>query len=168
MILSDNSYFTSVQPLFACLQSILDLTRIVELKLGHFHYPDLIRILHSCMPRLDTLWIAEKMFAKLEMLDFRHIRTLTICDCLTNVDRLCLMFPQLVHLSLRLSTFDRMRRVIELLEKSIQTITFKQVNPPLQEEFLKWLSKHCKKQRHFSHEIEQHLSLHIWFSDISR
>jgi len=168
LILSDNSYFTSVQPLFDCLQSIVDLNQIVELKLGHFHYPDLIRLILSSMPHLHTLWIAETMFAKLEMLDFRQIRSLTICDCLTNVDRLCLMFPQLTHLSLRLSSIERMRRIIELLDPTLRNLTLKHINQSLKEQLIKWLTQYCENHREFSYELDQHMSLHIWFNDISR
>ena len=168
LILSDNGYFTSIQPLLHCLQSIVDLNHIVELKLGHFHYPDLIRLIHSSMPHLHTLWIAETMFAKLEMLDFRQIRSLVICDCLTNVDRLCLMFPHLTHISLRLSTFERMRRVIELLDQTLRNLTLKHMNQSLQEQVIKWLTKHCQNHRDFSYQFDQHMSLHIWFNDSTR
>lgn len=120
------------------------------------------------MPNLRTLWIAETMFAKLEMLNFRHIRSLIICDCLTNVDRLCLMFPQLIKLSIRVSTFERMRRVVELLDKTIRNLTFKHVQPPLENQFIQWLTKHYENHRRFIYTTDAHLSLHIWFTDDSR
>ena len=168
LILSDNSYLASVQPLFTCLKSIVNLNRVVELKLGHFHYPDMIRLIHTSMPNLRTLWIAETMFAKLEMLNFRHIRSLIICDCLTNVDRLCLMFPQLIKLSIRVSTFERMRRVVELLDKTIRNITFKHVQPSLENQFIQWLTKHYENHRQFIYTTDAHLSLYVWFTDDSR
>lgn len=166
LILSDNSYFVSVQPLIDCLKSIVDLEKISELKLGHFHYPDLIRLIHSSMPRLQTLWISEKMFAKLETIDFRHIRTLHICDCLTNVDRLCLMFPELRKISLRLTHFERMRRLLELLDKTIRNVTFKHVTPSLETQLVQWLTETYKTRRQVLYQIDAHMSFHIWFSDV--
>ena len=144
---------------------MMDLTRVVELKLGQCHYSDFIRLLHSCMPRLHTLSIAETLFARLEMLDFRHVRSLTISDCLTNVDRMCLMFPEVSRLCLRLKTFKRMQRVIDLLDQTIINVTFRQVNEPMQKEFVAWLHERYGDKRQFSYQTDYHMNFHLWLMD---
>ncbi len=117
------------------------------------------------MPRLHSLRIAETMFTKLEMVDFRNIRSLTICDCLTNVDRMCFMFPHINYLCVRVMAFEQLRKVMELLKKTLINVTFRQINQELQEQTVKWLDEYCGEHRQFSYDTDQHMNLHIWLSD---
>ncbi len=164
MILSDHGCHSSVEPLFNFLQSIIDLTRIVELSLGQFHHPELIEILYKHMPKLYSLRITETMLTKSEMMNFHHIHSLTINDCLTNVDRMCSMFPYIKYLCLKLTTFEQMREMVKLLEKSLIHVTFRHINHDLQEQFIKWLWEFYGEHRRFSYDMDEHLNLHIWFS----
>jgi hypothetical protein len=167
LILSDIAHHSSIEPLFNFLKSTVDLHRIVEFKLGQFHHPDLIEILYNHMPRLNSLRITETMLMKLEMIDFRNITSLSICDCLTNVERMCLMFPCVKYLCIKVMNFEQMQRVMKLLEKSLINVTFRLINHDLQEQFIQWLYKYCDESRRFSYDIDEHMNLHIWLSDLS-
>jgi hypothetical protein len=156
-----------VESLFNFLESIIDLTRIVELKLGHFHHPDLINILYNRLPRLSSLQIAGTMLIQLGMLDFRNITSLSICDSLTNIDQLCSMFPYVKYLYVRLMTFEHMQHVIKALEKTLINVTFRQINQELQEHVIDWLEEYYGKHRRFSYDTDEHMNLHIWLSDFS-
>ncbi len=118
------------------------------------------------MPKLNSLRITETILMKLEKLDFRNIYSLTICDCLTNIDRICLMFPFIKYLCVKLISFEHMRQVMKLLEKSLINITFRQINQDLKQSMIKWLYEYCGEHRQFSYDIDEHMNLHIWLSDI--
>ncbi|CAF1201665.1 unnamed protein product [Adineta steineri] len=165
LTLADNECDLSVEFLLNFFETSIDLTHVTELKLGQFHHPDFINILYNRMPRLKSLRITEKLFSKLEMLDFHNIHSLTICDCLTNIDRMCSMFPNIKYLCVRLIIFEHIRRLMELLEKTLINITFRHINQELQEQIIKWLTKYCGKHRQYSYSIDQHMDLHIWLSD---
>ena len=168
MILSDSGGQLSVEPLFNFLKSILDLNRIVELKLGHFHHPDLVEILYKHMSRLNSLRIPETTLAKLEMIDFRRITSLAICDCLSDVQKMSSMFPHVKHLCVKLMSLEKMQEVMELLEKSLINVTFRQINRDVQEQFIKWLEEYYGESRRFSYDIDEHMNLHLWLNDLSK
>jgi hypothetical protein len=146
LILADSEYHSLVEPLFDFLKSIIDFNYIVELKLGQFHHPDLIDILYNHMPRLNFLRITETILMKLEMLDFRNIYSLAICYCLIDVDRM-LMLPYIKYLCVKLMKFEHMQQVIELLEKSLINIKFRQINSDLEEKMVQWLYEYCGEHR---------------------
>jgi hypothetical protein len=166
LILSDIECHSSVEPLFDFLKSIIDLNRIEELKLGHFYHPDLIMILYNHMPRLRSLRITETMLMKLEILNFHNIYSLSIFDCLTNVNKMCLMFPNIKHLCVKITTFEHMKQVMILLEKTLRNIVFRHINQDLKEQMIKWLDEYCGEHRRFSYDIDEHMNLHIWLNDI--
>jgi len=167
LILTSNRYFSSVLPLFDTLQSIINLTDIIELKLGKFHDPDFLRAIYNSMPKLHTLRITETVFIELTMLDFRNIRSLTIYDCVKNVDRMCFMFPYIEHLCIRLTTFEQMQRVFELLDKTLLNVSFRQIRQDIQQQILKWLYERYNEHHRFSYQIDEHRNLHIWLNDFS-
>jgi hypothetical protein len=63
--------------------------------------------------------------------------------------------------------FEQMQRVMKLLEKSLINVTFRLINHDLQEQFIQWLYKYCDESRRFSYDIDEHMNLHIWLSDLS-
>jgi hypothetical protein len=137
------------------------------LKLGKFHDPDFLRTIYNSMPKLHTLRITETVFIELTMLDFRNIRSLTICDCVKNVDRMCFMFPYLEHLCIRLTTFEQMQRVFELLDETLLNVSFRQIRQDTQQQILKWLYERYNEYHRFSYQIDEHRNLHIWLNDFS-
>ncbi|CAF4054260.1 unnamed protein product, partial [Rotaria sordida] len=123
-------------------------------------------ILYNRLPQLHSLRIPETLYTKLQMLDFRNIRSLNICDWLTNIDRMIFMFPSIKCLCIRSITFEHMRQVIELLKETLINITFRHINQELQEKIVKWLYDYFNKHRQFSYDIDEHMNLHIWLSDL--
>ncbi|CAF1486234.1 unnamed protein product [Rotaria sordida] len=166
LILVDHGCYSSIQLLLNFLESIIDLNQIIGLKLGQFHHPDFISILYNGLPQLHSLRIPETLYTKLQMLDFRNIRSLNICDWLTNIDRMIFMFPSIKCLCIRSITFEHMRQVIELLKETLINITFRHINQELQEKIVKWLYDYFDKHRQFSYDIDEHMNLHIWLSDL--
>ncbi|CAF2569976.1 unnamed protein product [Rotaria sp. Silwood2] len=166
LILVDHGCYSSIQLLLNFLECIIDFTQIVELKLGQFHHPDFIRILYNRLPRLYSLRISETLYSKLQMLDFRNIRSLNICDCLTNIGGMVCMFPSIEYLCVRSTTFEHMRQMIELLGKTLINVTFRHTNQKFQEQIIKWLYEYYDKHRQFSYDIDEHMNLHIWLSDL--
>lgn len=119
------------------------------------------------MPKLHSLRITEKLYTKFEMLNFHNISSLTICDCLTNAERMYSMFPYVKYICVKLITFESMKQMISLLEKTLINITFRQINQDLKEQLIKWLYEYCDHYRRFSYNLDEHMNLHIWLDDIS-
>ncbi|CAF1223400.1 unnamed protein product [Rotaria sp. Silwood1] len=165
LILVDNEHHLSLQLLLNFLESIIDFTQIIELKLGQFHHSDFIHLLYNRLPQLYSLRISETIYSKLEMLNFNNIRSLNICDWLTNINRMIFMFPSIQYLCVRSTNFEHMRQMITLSEKSLRNVTFRHINHELQEQIVKWLYEYCDKHRQFSYNIDEHMNLHIWLSD---
>lgn len=102
------------------------------------------------------------------MLHFHNITSLTICDCLTDIERMYLMFPYVKHLCIKLITFEEMIQLLKLLDKTLINITFRQINHNLKEEFINWLHEYYHQQyRRFSYDIDEHMNLHLWLDDLS-
>ncbi|UJR14341.1 hypothetical protein I4U23_001337 [Adineta vaga] len=163
LILTDYGCHLSTELVVDFLQSILDFTHITDLKLGQFHHPEFIRILYNHMPSLKYLRITETLLIDLDMIDFSNIHSLTICDCLSNIERIHLLFPHIKYLCVRLITFENIRKLFEYFGQNLRNITFRHINQDLKEVTIEWLSNYCNQHhRRYSYDIDQHMDLHIW------
>ncbi|CAF0953166.1 unnamed protein product [Adineta ricciae] len=166
LILTDHECHLSMNLLVKFLESILDFTRVTDLKLGLFHHPQLIHTLYHRMPNLNYLRITYSLLSNLEDLRFQNICSLTICDSLTDIERISLLFPQLQYLCVRLTAFEQIQKAFEHLGRRLRTITFRHMDVDLQGQTLKWLSAYCGEHRRYSYELDQHMDLHIWLGDV--
>lgn len=155
-----------MEPLFNFLRSILNLQGIVQLKLGQFHHPDLIEMLYKHLPRLNSLRIPETIFMKLQTIDFGNITSLIICDCVTDVERMYSMFPNVKALCVKLINVQQMREVMKLYGQQLNSVTFRHVHQDVRAEFVKYLHESYGQSRRFSYDVDEHMNIHIWLGNL--
>ena len=166
LVLADSTCHSSAKLLFDFLQSILNLHGIVNLKLGQFHHPDLIELLYQHLPRLTSLRIPETICMQLTTIDFRNITSLTICDCLTDVQRMHAMFPNVKKLCVKLMHVQEMQEVMKFYGQDLTNVTFRHVSHDVRMEFEKYLHEFDSQSHRCSYEVDEHLNIHLWLGNL--
>lgn len=162
LILSDIDCPSSIEPLFDFLRSILDLNRITQLKLGHFYHPTLISMLHKHMSNLSSLRLTQTLINKFDSISFPNVYRLTICDCLTDFQRIYSIFPNVKYLGVKVTTFEQMKEIMEILDKQLINLTYRHASEKLRKQFMQWLEEQYTDEIQF--ESDQHMNLHLWLN----